>query len=104
MTNDTRIALFLMGELVAALRANNPDAFRGLLSEGMQELGVTEVEELLLDWLYSFLTAEEQDRLTGWQLGMSFNSDARGCGLRHILPFPRETFSEELLFLGVALS
>jgi len=34
MTRDTRIALFLMGELVAALRANDPDAFRGLLSEG----------------------------------------------------------------------
>ena len=45
MTHDTRIALFLMGELVAALRANDPDAFRGLLSEGIQELGVTEVEE-----------------------------------------------------------
>ena len=44
MTHDTRIALFLMGELVAALRANDPDAFRGMLSEGMQELGVTEVE------------------------------------------------------------
>jgi len=41
-----------MGELVAALRANDSDAFRGLLSEGIQELGVTEVEELLLDWLY----------------------------------------------------
>ena len=43
-----------MGELVAALRANDPDAFRGLLSVGMQELGVTEVEKLLLDWLYPF--------------------------------------------------
>ena len=72
MTLDTRIALFLMGELVASLRANDPDAFRGLLSEGMQEPGVTEVEELLLDWLYSFLTPEEQDRLTGWHLGVSF--------------------------------
>ena len=71
MTRDTRIALFLMGELVAALRANDSYAFRGLLSEGIQELGVTEVEELLLDWLYSFLTAEEQDRLMGWQLGVS---------------------------------
>ena len=71
MTQDTRIALLLMGELVAALRANEPAAFRGLLSEGMQELGVTEVEELLLDWLYSFLTVEEQDRLTGWHLGVS---------------------------------
>ena len=58
MTRDTRIALFLMGELVAALRANDPDAFRALLSEGIQELGVTEVEELLLDWLYPFLTVE----------------------------------------------
>ena len=66
MTHDTRIALFLMGELVAAIRANDPESFRGLLSEGIQELGLTEVEELLLDWLYSFLTAEEQDRLTGW--------------------------------------
>ncbi len=27
--------------------------------------------ELLLDWLYSFLTVEEQDRLTGWHLGVS---------------------------------
>jgi len=46
-------------------------SFRGLLSEGIQELGVTEVEELLLDWLYSFLSAEERDRLTGWHLGVS---------------------------------
>ena len=28
-------------------------------------------EELLLDWLYSFLTMEEQDRLLGWHLGVS---------------------------------
>ena len=28
MPQDTRIALFLMGELVAALRANDSDAFR----------------------------------------------------------------------------
>ena len=72
MTTQTRITLFLMGELVAALLANDPDAFRGLLSEGIQELGITEVEELLLDWLYSFLTTEEQDRLMGWHLGVSF--------------------------------
>ena len=41
------------------------------MSEGIQELGVTEVEELLLDWLYSFLTADEQDRLLGGHLGVS---------------------------------
>ena len=68
MTRDTRIALFLMGELIYALRANDPDAFRGLLTEGMQELGVTEVEDLLLDWLYTFLTVEEHDKLMGWHL------------------------------------
>tara|TARA_B100000401_G_scaffold404381_1_gene318542 strand:+ start:103 stop:222 length:120 start_codon:yes stop_codon:yes gene_type:complete len=28
MTQDTRIALFLMGELVAALHANDPDLFK----------------------------------------------------------------------------
>ena len=60
-----------MGELVAALRANDSDAFRGLLSEGIQDLGELAVTELLLDWLYSFLTAEEQDRLLGWHLGVS---------------------------------
>ena len=59
MLQDTRIALFLMGELVAPLRANDPDGFKGLLSERMQELGATEVEELLLDWPYSFLTVEK---------------------------------------------
>ena len=71
MTRDTRIFLLMMGEPVAALCANDPESFRGLLSEGMQELGVTEVEELLLDWLYSFLTRDEQDRLLGWHLGVS---------------------------------
>ena len=33
MTRDNRIDLFLMGELVAALRANAPDPFRGFLVE-----------------------------------------------------------------------
>jgi len=46
MTQDTRIALFLMGKQVAALRANDSDAFRAFQSERIQELGVTEVEEL----------------------------------------------------------
>mgnify|MGYP004410220351 CR=1 FL=1 len=71
MTRDTRIALFLMGELVAALRTNDSDLFRRWLYGGIEDLGEPEVTELLLDWLYSFLTVEEQDRLTGWQLGVS---------------------------------
>ena len=35
MTQDTRIALFLMGELVAALRANDPDLFKRWLFGGL---------------------------------------------------------------------
>ena len=60
-----------MGELVAALRANDPDLFKRWLSGGVQDLGEPVVEELLLGWLYSFLTVEEQDRLTGWHLGLN---------------------------------
>ena len=54
-----------MGELVAALRANDPDLFKRWLSGGVQDLGEPVVEELLLDWLDPFLTVEEQDRLLG---------------------------------------
>ncbi len=54
-----------MGELIAALRANDPDAFRQWLSSGVQDLGEPMVEELLLDWLDPFLTVEEPDRLMG---------------------------------------
>ena len=39
MTYDTRIAQFLMGELVASLHANDPDAFKSWLSGGVQGLG-----------------------------------------------------------------
>ena len=70
MTRDTRIALFLMGELVAALRANDSDLFKRWLSGGIQDLGEPVVEELLLDWLDPFLTVEEQVRLLGWHLGV----------------------------------
>ena len=72
MTRDTRIALFLMGELVAALRANDPDLFKRWLYGGIEDLGEPVVEELLQDWLYSFFTAEEQDRLLGWHPSVVF--------------------------------
>ena len=51
---------------MAALRANDSGLFRQWVAGGIQVLGEEAVEELLLDWLYSLLTAEEQDRLTGW--------------------------------------
>ena len=38
MTQDTHIALFLMGQLVAALRANESDACSCWLSGGLQAL------------------------------------------------------------------
>ena len=41
MTRDTRIALFLIGELVAGLRAHAPDLFKRWLSVGLQDLRVT---------------------------------------------------------------
>ena len=69
MTHDTRIALFLMGELVAALSANDSDLFKRWLYGGIEDLGEPAVTEMLLDWLYRFLTVEEQDRLLAWHLG-----------------------------------
>ena len=71
MPQDTRIALFLMGELVAALRANDPDAFRQWLSGGVEDLGEPAVTELLLDWLDAFITETERDRIVAWHLGVS---------------------------------
>ena len=38
-SHNTHIVLSLMGELVAALRANDPDAFKCWLSGGVQDLG-----------------------------------------------------------------
>ena len=49
MNRHTRIALFLMGELVAALRANDLDLFKRWLLGGVQDLEEPMVEELLLD-------------------------------------------------------
>ena len=71
MPQDTRIALFLMGELVAALRANDPDLFKRWLYGGIEDLGEPAVTELLLDWLDPFLTEVEKDMLLGSHRGES---------------------------------
>ena len=42
-----------------------------MVAGGVQDLGEPVVEALLLAWLSSFLTLEEQDRLLGWHLGVS---------------------------------
>ena len=67
-SQDTRIALFLMGELVAALRTNDPDLFKRWLYGGMEDLGEPAVTELLLDWLDVFLTVEDQDKALDIQI------------------------------------
>ena len=54
MLQDTRITLFLLAELVAALQANDPDTFKRWLYGGIQDLVEPVVEELLLDWLNPF--------------------------------------------------
>ena len=60
MLQDTRIALFLLAELVAALQANDPDTFKRWLYGGIQDLGEAAVTELLLDWLDAFIADTEQ--------------------------------------------
>lgn len=71
MPQDTRIALLLLTELIAALRANDPDTFKRWLYGGIQDLGKPAVTELMTDWLNPLLTQEEADRLMGWHLGVS---------------------------------
>ena len=71
MTHDTRIALLLVGKLVAALRANDPDNFKQWLVGGIQDLGKPAVAELMADWMTPLLTQEDKDRLVGWHLGVS---------------------------------
>jgi hypothetical protein len=68
MTSHTRITLFLLGELVTALRANEPALFKHWLSGGIEDLGEHAVTELLLEWLDPFLTVEEQGKLLGWHM------------------------------------
>ena len=71
MTQETRIALLLMGELVTALRANDPVTFKRWLVGGIQDLGKPAVTELMADWMTPLLTQEDSDRLVGWHLGVS---------------------------------
>ena len=49
MTRDTRIALFLMGVLVTALRDNGPNPIKRSMFGGVHDQGGHVVEELLLD-------------------------------------------------------
>ena len=69
MTRDTRIALFLMGELVAALRANDPDLFKRWHYGGIEDLGEPAVAEMLLDWLDPFFPRKSRTGCWGGTWG-----------------------------------
>ena len=70
MTLNTQMTLALLQELLLALRANDPDAFKAWLSLGIERLGEPAVTELLLDWFNPILTTDEADRLLDWHLGV----------------------------------
>ena len=65
------MALVLLGELVTALRANDPDTCKRWLYGGIQDLGKPAATELMTDWMTPLLTQEDADRLVGWHLGVS---------------------------------
>ena len=69
MLQDTRIAMFLLAELVAALQANDPDSFKRWLYGGIQDRGEQAVTELLQGWIDPFITRVERDRMVAWHLG-----------------------------------
>ena len=71
MSTDTQMTLALLQELLLALRANDPDAFKRWLSGGAQDVGESAVTELLMEWLTPLLTVDEKDRLIAWYLGVS---------------------------------
>ena len=64
--------MLLIGELLTALRANDPETFKRWLVGGIQALGKPAVIELMADWMTPLLTQEDADRLVGWHLGGSF--------------------------------
>ena len=70
MLQDHRIALFLMGQLIAVLQANDLNLFKRWLYGGIQDLGVPAVTELLPDWLVAFITETERYRMVAWHLGI----------------------------------
>ena len=47
MLLETRIALFLVVKLLAALRANDPDTFKQWIAREVAELGEPAIAELL---------------------------------------------------------
>ena len=71
MTRDTHIALFLMGELVAARRANYHETYKEWLFGGIKAMWRPDVEELIFERMNPLLNAHELDRIVASHLGVS---------------------------------
>ena len=70
MTLETLTTITLLTELLLALRANDAKGFRTLLEMGLDELGLAVVDELTRNFLVPLLSAEEADRMVGWNWGV----------------------------------
>ena len=71
MTLDTQMTLALLQELLMALRANDPDGYKGWLALGIEKLGRDVAGEVESYWMVPLLVEEERDRLMAWSLGVS---------------------------------
>jgi hypothetical protein len=71
MTLDTQMTLALLHWLLMALRANDPDGYKGWLALGIEKLGRDVAGEVESYWMVPLLVEEERDRLIAWQLGAS---------------------------------
>ena len=67
----TLITVTLLTELLLALRENNAEGFKLLLSMGLKELGLEVVDELTRGFLVPLLSEAEADRMVAWYWGLS---------------------------------
>ena len=93
MTNQIRITLFLMGELVAALRANDSDLFKRWLYGGIEDLGEPAVTELLLNCNISLRSSADRRSqhsvISEYAPGYPLEREAAGTGIARPLTASR---------------
>ena len=71
ITQAIRIALFLLGELVAAIGAIDRESIKEWLCGGNKDMGRAAVEGLMIEWMNSLPNEDDLDRIVAWQLGDS---------------------------------
>ena len=78
MSQGTSIALFLLGDPIAAILANDLETFKEWLCGDIKDMRRPAVEELMIVWMNPLLNEEELDRIVTWHLGVSLWSLRRG--------------------------